>query len=77
MTPTPEFVEAMKFDSTGKIRFDSKNDFYLIYVLRVDLPPEKIEKYRLMDETYYRMYGNHYFANFLPDDERPADVPAL
>ena len=46
-------------------------------VLRDNLPPALIEKIRDADEAFRRIEGDPVVANFLPDDERPADVPAL
>ncbi len=46
-------------------------------VLRDNLPPALIEKIRDANEAFRRNEGYPIVANFLPDDERPADVPAL
>jgi len=47
------------------------------YVLRDGLTAEELQRLRVADENYLEYEGRHIFANFLPDDERPADVPAL
>ena len=46
-------------------------------VLRDNLPPALIEKIRDANEAFRRNEGYPIVANFLPDGERPADVPAL
>lgn len=47
------------------------------YVLREDLTPAEIEEARELNETHLEVCGRPNVANFLPDDERPADVPAM
>jgi len=49
----------------------------LFYVLREDLTPGEIEEARELNETHIITDGRPNVANFLPDDERPTDVPAL
>ena len=46
-------------------------------VLPSTLAPKKLERLRWLDALGFRELGVHIFANFLPDGERPADVPAL
>lgn len=46
-------------------------------VLPSTLAPKKLERLRWLDALGFRELGVHVFANFLPDGERPADVPAL
>lgn len=41
------------------------------------LAPKRLERLRWLDALCFRELDAHIFANFLPDDERPADVPAL
>ncbi len=41
------------------------------------LAPKKLERLRWLDALAFRELNAHIFANFLPDGERPADVPAL
>ncbi|MBR5243120.1 MAG: hypothetical protein IKW13_02690 [Thermoguttaceae bacterium] len=38
---------------------------------------KKLERLRWLDALCFRELDEHIFANFLPDGERPADVPAL
>ena len=46
-------------------------------VLPPTLAPKKLERLRWLDALCFRELNEHIFANFLPDGERPADVPAL
>lgn len=46
------------------------------FVLRDDLTPAEIAEAKELDETHIEVDGLPIVANFLPDDERPADVPA-
>jgi len=46
-------------------------------VLPSTLAPKKLERLRWLDALGFRELDAHIFANFLPDGERPADVPAL
>ena len=46
-------------------------------VLPSTLAPKKLERLRWLDALGFRELNAHIFANFLPDGERPADVPAL
>lgn len=46
-------------------------------VLPSTLAPKKLERLRWLDALGFRELDVHLFANFLPDGERPADVPAL
>ena len=46
------------------------------FVLRDDLTPVEIAEARELDETHIEVDGSPIVANFLPDDDRPADVPA-
>lgn len=46
-------------------------------VLPPTLAPKKLERLRWLDALGFRELNVHIFANFLPDGERPADVPAL
>lgn len=41
------------------------------------LAPKKLERLRWLDALGFRELNAHIFANFLPDGERPAGVPAL
>lgn len=41
------------------------------------LAPKKLERLRWLDALGFRELNAHIFANFLPDGERPADVPAM
>lgn len=38
---------------------------------------EEIEELRYHDAAEVRFYGDHVYANFLPDDVRPANVKKL
>lgn len=49
----------------------------VVYVLRNNLTADELELARQADAVYFDDEGRHIVANFLPDDERPADVPAL
>ncbi|MBQ5790357.1 MAG: hypothetical protein IIW01_08715 [Thermoguttaceae bacterium] len=46
-------------------------------VLPSTLAPKKLERLRWLDALCFRELNEHIFAKFLPDGERPADVPAL
>ena len=46
-------------------------------VLPSTLAPKKLERLRWLDALIFREFDVHLFANFLPDGERPANVPAL
>ena len=46
-------------------------------VLPPSLPPKRLERLRWLDALCLRELDEHIFANFLPDAERPAGVPAL
>lgn len=46
-------------------------------VLPPTLAPKKLERLRWLDALILRELDAHVFANFLPDGERPEDVPAL
>lgn len=48
----------------------------VVYVLRNNLTADELELARQADAVYFDDEGRHIVANFLPDDERPADVPA-
>ena len=48
-----------------------------VYVLRDNLTADELELARQADAVYFDDEGSHIVANFLPDGERPADVPAL
>ena len=75
------------FTGDAKLRKLSREEFREItlkdgrwgffYVLRENLTPAEIAEARELDETHIETDGRHIVANFLPDDERPADVPAL
>lgn len=52
-------------------------DRTVFVVLPPSLPPKKLERLRWLDSIIFREFRVHLFANFLPDGERPADVPAL
>ena len=52
-------------------------DVGVYIVLPSTLAPKKLERLRWLDALLLRELDEHIFANFLPDDERPADVPAL
>lgn len=55
-----------------------KNGWWgFFYVLRDDLTSAEIAEARELDETHIECDGGPIVANFLPDGERPADVPAL
>jgi len=45
-------------------------------VLRDDLTPAEIAEAKELDETHIEVDGSPIVANFWPDDDRPADVPA-
>lgn len=52
-------------------------DVGVFTVLPPTLAPKKLERLRWLDALCFRELDAHIFANFLPDGERPADVPAL
>jgi hypothetical protein len=52
-------------------------DVGVFTVLPSTLPPKKLERLRWLDALGFRELNVHIFANFLPDGEQPADVPAL
>jgi len=52
-------------------------DVGVYIVLPSTLAPKKLERLRWLDALCLRELDEHIFANFLPNDERPADVPAL
>ncbi|MBQ8285978.1 MAG: hypothetical protein IJZ10_06720 [Thermoguttaceae bacterium] len=52
-------------------------NFGVYIVLPPTLAPKKLERLRWLDAIGFRELDEHIFANFLPDGERPADVPAL
>lgn len=52
-------------------------DVGVFTVLPPTLAPKKLERLRWLDALGFRELDAHIFANFLPDGERPADVPAL
>ena len=45
-------------------------------MLRDDLTPAEIAEAKELDETHIEVDGSPIVANFWPDDDRPADVPA-
>ena len=52
-------------------------DVGVYVVLPPTLAPKKLERLRWLDALCFRELNVHIFANFLPDGERPADVPTL
>ena len=52
-------------------------DVGFLTVLPSTLAPKKLERLRWLDALCFRELNEHIFANFLPDDERPAGVQAL
>ena len=52
-------------------------DVGVFTVLPPTLASKKLERLRWLDALGFRELDVHIFANFLPDGERPADVPAL
>jgi hypothetical protein len=52
-------------------------DVGVFIALPPTLAPKKLERLRWLDALGFRELNAHIFANFLPDGERPADVPAL
>jgi hypothetical protein len=52
-------------------------DVGVFTVLPPTLASKKLERLRWLDALGFRELDAHIFANFLPDGERPADVPAL
>ena len=47
-------------------------------VLPANAPCGVVNRAKFLDAEHAKVHGGrHCFANFLPDDERPADVPAL
>ena len=74
------------FAGDAKLRKLSREEFREItlkdgrwgffFVLRDDLTPVEIAEARELDETHIEVDGSPIVANFLPDADRPADVPA-
>lgn len=50
-------------------------DDWLCVILDDVLTVEKIEDLRRLDSLKFEQHKEHFLANFLPDSERPADVP--
>lgn len=69
-----DLVNAME-DREGWTRCELTGGVYI--VLPSTLAPKKLERLRWLDALCFRELDAHIFANFLPDGERPADVPAL
>lgn len=63
--------------SEREIEYQAADGAAYAYLLREDLTPDEIEIARDADGVYFDCEGYHLVANFLPDDERPTDVPAL
>lgn len=72
------FFEALENLSTGEVEHMQPNGLLAsLYILRDDLTPKEIERARRLDALWVEYEGRgHIVANFLPDGERPADVPA-
>ena len=74
------------FAGDAKLRKLSREEFREItlkdgrwgffFVLREGLTSAEIAEARELDETHIEVDGRPIVANFLPDDDRPADVPA-
>ncbi|MBQ8286923.1 MAG: hypothetical protein IJZ10_11580 [Thermoguttaceae bacterium] len=70
-----DLVNAMEDRERWERREFADGDVYI--VLPPTLAPKKLERLRWLDALGFRELNAHIFANFLPDGERPADVPAL
>lgn len=71
MLPAPETIEfALK--SCEKERYTIGNRDYDL--IKEGLPIEDYEDLKKLDDMFFSCNLEHWFVNFLPDEERPKDV---